>query len=133
MPNATVWTELHDLAARASAKFGTPKDILFEPLLPRNRAKMDGQSWRYPGGTPMIQLRVHRYHRPRQSLRRSTIMATFAHELAHLGAWGERPEHGPKWRVLVEDIAAWLRGQGQPVSTNLRHGTYPRCKRKRRK
>lgn len=128
----TLWPELHRLILRAHRKFGTPKDVILEPLIHRTTA--DGQARRPRGATPIIYLRVNRYGRPRQTLSEGTIMATFAHELAHLGAWSVEPlHHGPKWLELTYRIAAWLRAEGYQVSTNLVHATFPKRRKKGRK
>jgi hypothetical protein len=133
VPSVTLWTELHAIALRAARRFGTPRRVVIKPLLTHGRPKKDGDALRQAQATPQVRIRVHRYHRPRQALKRSTIMATFAHELAHLATWEEKPAHGPRWWALAREIAAWLRDvERQPVSSQLRHGTYPRCHRKRR-
>jgi len=128
----TLWAELPDLVAAAHRRFGTPADVLLEPFSPSRRVKADGRAYRGRAVTPSLDLRVHRYHRPRQALSEATIMATFAHELAHLGTWGrESLHHGPKWRALTYEIAAWLRARGYRVSTNLTFGSYPRSRRRK--
>ena len=124
MANATIWADLHALGAKAAKRFGLPKAFRLAPLPKRSRCKIDGDCSRRGS----IRLRVHRYHRPNQALKRSTILATFAHELAHLREW----EHGAAHRALAREIAEWIREQGHPVSARLFKGTYPR-RTKRRK
>ncbi|MGH8899427.1 MAG: hypothetical protein ACRDZ4_20975 [Egibacteraceae bacterium] len=128
--SAVLWTDLYELTVAACRRFGLVEPIL-EPMTRRRRCKMDGDCVRGPGRTPVVRLRLHRYHRPRQALARSTIMATLAHELAHLaaGCWN----HGRAHDAMAQAIAAWLREQGQPVSSRIKQGSHPDTNRKKRR
>ncbi len=129
MASAVIWTDLHELYDKAAPRFRLPPHTIFKPLLTRWRCKKDGEAYKAERGSkPTVWIRVHRYHRPKEPLKRSTIMATFAHEIAHLapGCW----DHGPAHRAKTEEIAAWLREQGQPVGTVLHRGTYIRRRKK---
>jgi hypothetical protein len=121
----TLWPELHRLVGLAATRFGTPRHVIVEPLLPRYRPKLDGTAYRPRGACPTLYVRVHRAHRPRQTLAVPTILASFVHELAHLGTWRENPDHGPKWWDLTCRVAGWMRSEGYDVSTSLRHGSHP--------
>jgi hypothetical protein len=129
MPSVVLWTELDELAVKAAKLFGFRPPILV-PTHRRYRCKRDGFATN--GRQPVIELRVHRYHRPRQALKRSAIMATFAHELAHLapGCW----EHGAAHCAKTREIATWLIEQGQPVWIGcLNFGSYYTGTRRRQK
>ena len=68
MTRLTVWTDVHDLAIKAARRFDIPEPIV-EPYDRRRRRKGDGDCYRAtPGGQPLIRIRLHRYHRPRQPL-----------------------------------------------------------------
>jgi len=69
--NATIWTDLHELAEKAAKKFKLPTSIIIEPM-PKPR-RGDGDNTRQPGATPLIRIRVHRVGRPRQALKTTTI------------------------------------------------------------
>lgn len=122
--NATIWTDLRALYNQAALVFGLPPHTLIEPLMKKPGLLCDGMaSPARRGSKPCIWLRVHRTHRPRQALKRSTIMATFAHEMAHL-----LPNcfaHGPEHLAKTKEIAEWLRARGEVVYVKLNRGTHP--------
>jgi hypothetical protein len=110
---AVIWTDIHAIAARVCRHFGLGKVPRFEPLPHRNGEALDGRC--YPGRTRLVQLRVHVRHRPRVSLRRSTIMATVVHELAHL----REVNHDAAFGAFTREVAEYVRGLGQPVAHKL--------------
>jgi len=111
--NATIWTDLHELAEKAAKKFKLPTSIIIEPM-PKPR-RGDGDNTRQPGATPLIRIRVHRVGRPRQALKTTTILATLAHELAHLKYW----DHGKEQYHLTHEIADFFREEGHEVANKL--------------
>ena len=111
--NATIWTHLHELADKAARKFQLPTSIIIEPMPARYRG--DGDNTRQPGATPLIRIRVHRVGRPHQSLKTTTILATLAHELAHLKYW----DHGKEQYHLTHEIANFFREEGHEVASKL--------------
>lgn len=121
MPSATLWVDIVRLGRKAARHFKlTSRRIVFEPIMPRPGLAADGGCHKHgPLGSqlPHIYLRVFRVNRPRSPLRRSTIMASLAHELAHLRHDDHLAPHGE----LTRQIAAWLKEQGQPVGHVL-HG-----------
>lgn len=133
--SATLWPTIHDLTERAARRWEFPAPRLV-PALPRHRAIYDGKANR---GTRRLVLRVHRFGRPNQPLATTMILATLAHELAHLATWHEPgDDHGPRWRKTTKEIAEWIRSLGHKVSPNLYVGTFPerylpRHRRKRKR
>jgi len=123
MPSATVLADALSLARRASKVFGlTRRRLLVVPKEPVRGMREDGCCYKHgPLGLKwvVIELRVHRSHRPRQALKRSTIMAALAHELAHLKVDDHNAAHGE----LTRKIASWLKEQGQPVGHVLHSNT----------
>lgn len=123
MASATLWTDVVRLGWKAARRFRlTRRRIVFEPIMPRPGLAADGGCYRRgPEGSslPHIYLRIHRVNRPRQALRRSTVMAALAHELAHMRYDVHGAEHGE----LTREIATWLRAEGQPVAHVLHANT----------
>lgn len=116
MASVVTWADVVYLGRRAARHFKLSKlPVDFEPFSPRSRTRIDG---RCHVKRALIMLRLHRVGKPHQSLGRSTIMATLAHELAHL----RDLDHGPQHGNLTREIADWLRTQGQPVSHKLFDG-----------
>ena len=115
---ALLWLDLVELLEAAKTRFGLPRDLRLSPTRRRAGTTMDGKADKYP---PRIQLRLYRYNRPNQAFAVSTVMAILAHELAHFvkGGW----DHGPEHRRITREVAAWIREQGYPVSTQLFAGT----------
>lgn len=113
MASATIWTDIHLIATKVCRHFGLGKVPRFEPLQPRNGEALDGRCW--PGRSRLVQLRVHVRHQPRRSLRRSTIMATVVHELAHLRELG----HDEAFGAFAREVAEYVRGLGHPVAHKL--------------
>lgn len=115
MSNITLWATMQELVEAAVRHFGIPEGTVLEPL---RRGKHDGKAWRPTLRRPArIRIRVHKYRRPKVPLAASAILATLAHEIAHLipGGW----DHGPEHRRLAREVAAWMRGRGHQVSTRL--------------
>ena len=125
MNGVTLWVTLTEIMEAAKARWGISQDTVLLPFTRGRRTKIDGRAQKYPAS---IKLRLHRFHRPNQALAPSTVMATLAHEIAHLtkGCW----DHGPAHRAKTREVAEWIRGLGYPVSTRLFRGSFPR-KRKR--
>lgn len=123
MADATVMAAAQQLAQRAAKQFAlTKRRILVRAKAPVSSMREDGCCWRQgpPGiSAVVIELRLHRANRPRQSLKRSTIMACLAHELAHLKHDNHDAQHGE----LTRELASYLRSQGQPVSHVLHSNT----------
>lgn len=123
MPSATLAADVVMLGRQAARVFRlTRRKLLVMVKEPRAGTREDGCCWRrgaVGSKFPMIELRVHRSHRPRQPLKRSTVMAALAHELAHLKIDAHNAQHGE----LTRKIAGWLREQGQPVSHVLHSNT----------
>jgi hypothetical protein len=117
MASAIVWADVVELGRRAAKHFKLPRaaKLRFEPMRLAKNVRIDGRCWPTLG---VIRLRLHRVGKVRQSLRRSTIMAALAHELAHLPVYDHGAEHGE----LTRKIADWLREQGQPVAHRLFFG-----------
>ena len=115
---ALLWLDLVELVDRAVTRFKLTRSPILEPIRRRSGITMDGKADKYP---PRIQLRLYRYNRPNQAFAMSTVMAILAHELAHFvkGGW----DHGPEHRRITREVAAWIREQGYPVSTQLFAGT----------
>lgn len=116
MHSAVLWVDIHEIAERAAKAFGLRWPIIIEPWMPKTRTKDSGQT-RRGNHTPTILIRVHRYHRPRQQLKRSYILATLAHELAHCHPKGW--EHGANHREITLRIARWMRAEGYEVAMNM--------------
>ena len=118
MASATVWHDVVVLGRRAARAFRLPyvRRLRFEPIPHRPSLRLDGLCWPVKG---LVMIRLQRVGRPTQPLRRSTIMATLAHELAHL----REPNHDRAHGDLTRLIAAWLRLRGQPVAHRLHSGT----------
>jgi hypothetical protein len=123
MSSATVLADALSLARKASRAFGlTRRRLLVVPKEPKRGMREDGCCFRQGPKRlkwAVIELRVHRSHRPRQALKRSTIMAALAHELAHLKVDDHNAAHGE----LTRKIAGWLKEQGQPVGHVLHSNT----------
>jgi hypothetical protein len=113
MAGAVIWTDIHVVAHKVCRHFGLGKTPVFEPLQHRRGEALDGRCW--PGRSRLVQLRVHVRHRPRVSLRRSTIMATVVHELAHL----REGDHDAAFGAFAREVAAYVRTLGQPVGHKL--------------
>jgi len=128
---ATVWTDLQGLVASLTRAFSLEAEPILEAFDRRRRRKSDGDCLRTVGTTPIVRVRVHRFHRPRQALSRSTIFAAFAHEMAHLapGCW----RHGERHDAKTREIAVWILARGYPVSRSLKHGSHPFAYKRRKK
>jgi hypothetical protein len=119
--SATVWAEIHAVSKRICRRFGLRWPLVFEPLVGTvkcrdYRTQTFGECVRKEGCTPEIRLRVHVAGKPRRALRRSTIFAILAHELAHLHDRSMR--HDERHAQLTREIAAWLKAEGYPVASN---------------
>lgn len=122
-PTVTAWAQIHRAGVAAAVHFGLRlRGLRIEPEYPNRRLRDDGGCWPHTG---RIRLRVHRVGRPHSPLAVSTIMATLAHELAHLRCLTHDAAHGS----LTRDIAAWFRAQGLPVAHKLHSNTGGRKRR----
>lgn len=94
MSSILVWREVAVLARRAQKRFGLRTYTIGPETHPRAR--------RYGACSEAgaITLRVHVLGRPSRPLKRSTILRTLAHELAHLREW----DHGRAHRALTQEI-----------------------------
>lgn len=120
MTDVTIWTDVVAFGREAIRRFElwpAPFQVIFDPLPDQRHRKADGfcHDEKNP---PVIEIRLHCVGHRRRPLRRSTIMATLAHELAHL----REPRHNAGHGDLVREIATWLRENGQPVSKRI-HST----------
>lgn len=124
MASAVVWATVVNLGRRAAKKFHLRPHgarLSFEPFRLQRNLTIDGRCWVKRG---LIQIRVHRTGRPTQSLTSSTIMATLAHELAHLPGKGHGSlAHGKEHGELSRQIAEWMRSEGAAVSRVLHSGS----------
>lgn len=118
--SVTLWADVVRLSRAAARRFRL-RLTRVEAYGPHRQRRLDGRCWQRKG---IIQLRVHRVGRVNSALSRGTIMATLAHELAHLNGWRRQGyDHGSDHGELTRRIAAWLRAQGQPVWHVLHSGS----------
>jgi hypothetical protein len=127
MADATVWHDIHVIAQKVAKRFGLKNNLRFEPIPASTGARRDGDCTKgsYSTQEGLIRIRVHRikkgedgtWKKARGSVKRSTILASLAHELAHLRLY----EHGPEFRAFTLEIADYIRSLGEPVSNKL-HG-----------
>lgn len=120
MASATVAADALRLGRRAARVFRlTRRKLMVVPKESKRGMREDGCCYTLGLHWAVIELRLHRTHRPRQPLKRSTIMAALAHELAHLKVGDHNAAHGE----LTRKLASWLREQGQPVGHVLHSNT----------
>lgn len=112
-PTLASWAYIHRAALLAAVHFGLRlRGLRIAPEHPHPGRRDDGGCW---PNTGRIVVRLHRVGRPRQPLQVSTVMATLAHELAHLRCSTHDAAHGS----LTREIAAWFKAQGFPVAHKL--------------
>lgn len=117
MTDVTIWTDVVALGRRIVREFDlypAPKQVVFEPLSDHPQRRADGFC-HDDTNPPKVEIRLHCVGKRRRPLRRSTIMSTLAHELAHFRCPRHDAEHGE----LTREIAAWLKAHGQTVSRRM--------------
>ena len=119
-----LWAEMEDLVRKAVTRFGIPRRTRLTALRKTYRPKRLGDA-----GKPhnVIRLRVHHHGNPARALRPSVVLATLAHEIAHLVP--RSYNHGPTHRKRTKEVAEWLREKGYDVSPRLQRGWFPRKRR----
>jgi len=110
-----IWVDVVRLGFHAARQFKLPgiQRLKFE-----QKPIGSSEFGDYSSRTKTLRIRLHRLGRVTRLLTRSTIMATLAHELAHMKGLEHNAAHGE----LTRQIADWLRTQGQPVGHQLHSG-----------